>query len=85
MGQRHEHEARMTIHLYETFKLPISSATADFNVAGREGGTELTLHYSYEPNLLGKVLSGYTEKQLRQGIGGLATSLAQESERLAAA
>jgi uncharacterized protein YndB with AHSA1/START domain len=75
---------RMEVNLYETFKLPISSAIADFNVASNDDGTELTLNYSYEPNRLGRIAKGTTDKQLRKGIGGLVDSLQTESERLAA-
>ena len=76
-------QERMEIHLYETFKLPISDAVADFNIAEKEGGTELTLHYSYTPNLMGKVMKGMTRGQLEKGIGGLAASLKREAERVA--
>lgn len=79
----HEPHERLTVNIYEAFRLPIKSALADFNIAPNNGGTELTLHYSYEPNLLGRMLRGYTHKQMQQGIGGLAKSLAVESERLA--
>ncbi|MGB2839318.1 MAG: SRPBCC family protein [Actinomycetes bacterium] len=75
---------RMTVDIYEAFKLPISDAIADFNLAAREGGTELTLHYSYTLNRLGRVAKGTTTKQLEKGIGGLADSLKEESERVAA-
>jgi len=81
---RHEPNRRLTVNLYETFKLPISGAVADFNIAPHEGGTELTLNYSYTPNLLGRLLKGYTNKQMRKGIGGLAKGLQLESERIAA-
>lgn len=74
---------RLTVNLYETFKLPISGAVADFNIAPLDDGTELTLHYSYTPNLLGRVMKGYTDKQMRKGISGLAKGLQQESERVA--
>jgi uncharacterized protein YndB with AHSA1/START domain len=75
---------RMTIDLFETFKLPISGAVADFNLAPDGAGTTLTLHYSYTPNRLGRVAKGPTEKQMRKGIGGLADELKLESERLVA-
>ncbi len=81
---RYEPNQRMTVNLYETFKLPISSATADFNIAAHDGGTVLTLNYSYTPNLLGRLMSAYTNKQMRKGIGGLAKGLERESERIAA-
>lgn len=81
---RHESHERLTVNLYETSKLPISGAVADFNIAARDGGTELTLHYSYEPNLLGRIAKGYTDKQMRKGIGGLAKGLQLESERISA-
>jgi uncharacterized protein YndB with AHSA1/START domain len=80
---RHEKHRRLTVQLYETFKLPISSAVADFNIAPSDGGTELTLHYRYTPNLLGRLMKGYTDTQMRKGIGGLAKGLQRESERIA--
>ncbi|MEA2003060.1 MAG: SRPBCC family protein [Actinomycetota bacterium] len=81
---RHEPNERLTVNLYETFKLPISGAIADFNIAPEGDGTQLTLNYSYTLNLLGRLLKGYTNKQMRKGIGGLAKGLQLESERLAA-
>lgn len=81
---RFEPESRLTVDLYETFKLPISDAVADFNIAAVDGGTELTLHYSYTLNFMGRMMKGYTDKQMRKGIGGLAKSLQVESERIAA-
>jgi uncharacterized protein YndB with AHSA1/START domain len=81
--ERHEPNERLTVNLYETFKLPISGATADFNIAPHDGGTELTLHYSYTPNLLGRLVKGYTATQMRKGIAGMAKGLQQESERIA--
>ena len=81
---KYEPNERMTVNLYETFKLPISGAVADFNIAPHDDGTKLTLHYSYTPNLLGRLLRGYTDKQMRKGIGGMAKGLQQESERIAA-
>lgn len=81
---RHIPHERLTVSLYETSKLPISSAVADFNIAEKDGGTELTLHYSYTPNFLGRLTAPFTRKLLGRGIGGLAKSLQQESERLAA-
>jgi uncharacterized protein YndB with AHSA1/START domain len=74
---------RMTVNLFETFKLPISGAIADFNLAPDESGTALTLHYSYTPNRMGRVVKGTTDKQMRKGIGGLANDLKRESERVA--
>ena len=80
---RFEPNERLTVNLYETFKLPISGGVADFNIAPHDGGTELTLHYSYTPNLLGRVTKGYTDKQMRKGIGAMAKGLQQESEHMA--
>ena len=82
--ETHEPNSRMTIDLYETFKLPISGATADFNIATNGDGTELNLNYSYTTNRLGGVAKRATEKQMRKGITGLADELQQESERIAA-
>jgi len=72
---------RMTVDIYEAFRLPISDAVADFNLTASEGGTDLTLHYSYTLNRLGRVATGTTAKQLEKGIGGLADSLKEECER----
>ena len=80
----HVPHERLTVNLYETSKLPISGAIADFNIATSNGGTELNLHYSYTPNLLGRLAKGYTDKQMRKGIAGLAKGLQRESERIAA-
>ena len=33
-------------------KVPISGAVADLSIASNDGGSELTLHYSYTPNRL---------------------------------
>ena len=82
--ERHELHERLTVSLYETFKLPISDAVADFNIAEKDGGTELNLHYSYTPNLMGRLMKGYTSTQMRKGIGGLAKALHRESERVEA-
>ncbi len=80
---RLEQNKRLTVHIYKTFKLPISGAVADFNIAPHSGGTELTLHYSYTLNFLGRLLKGYSDTQMRKGIGAMAKGLQQESERIA--
>jgi uncharacterized protein YndB with AHSA1/START domain len=74
---------QMTVNLYETFKLPIASAIADFNIAADGDGTALSIVYSYEPNRLGRVAKGSTDKQMRKGIGGLAEDLQREAECVA--
>jgi uncharacterized protein YndB with AHSA1/START domain len=74
---------RMTVNLYETFKLPIVGAVADFNLAPIEDGTELTLHYSYTLNRLGRAVKGTTDKQMKKGINGLADNLRAASELIA--
>jgi uncharacterized protein YndB with AHSA1/START domain len=81
----HEPNERLTVNIYETAKLPISSAVADFNIAPHNGGTELTLHYSYTLNAMGRLVKGYTDKQMRKGIGEMAKGLQQESERISTA
>jgi uncharacterized protein YndB with AHSA1/START domain len=75
---------RMTISLFETFKLPISGAVADFKIAATDDGTELTIHYDYTLNRMGRVAKGTTDKQMRKGMNGLAEALQKESERIAA-
>lgn len=82
---RHQPNERLTVNLYETFRLPISSAVADFNIAPNDDGTMLTLRYHYTPNLLGRLMRSYTDKQMRKGIGGLAKGLQNESEKIAIA
>jgi uncharacterized protein YndB with AHSA1/START domain len=82
---RYEPHARLTVNLFATFKLPISGAVADFRIAPKDGGTELNLQYSYTPNLLGRLLKGYTDKQMRKGISGMTKGLRIESERIHAA
>ena len=74
---------RLTVDIYETFKLPISDSIADFNITPSDDGTELTLHYSYTLNRLGRLAKGTTDKQMRKGIRGLVDGLEQESERTA--
>lgn len=80
----HQPNERLTVNINETTKLPISGAVADFNIAPHDGGTELTLHYSYVLNTMGRLVKGYTDKQMRKGIGSMAKGLQQESERIAA-
>ena len=75
---------RLTVLLFETSRMPISGAVADFNIAAADNGTALTLHYSYAPNFLGRLLSGYTDKQMRKGIGGLTKDLKRECEQIVA-
>ena len=74
---------RLTVDIYETFKLPITDSIADFNIAPSGDGTELTLHYSYTLNRLGRLAKGTTDKQMRKGMRGLVDGLEQESERIA--
>ena len=81
--ERHVPNQRLTVDIYETFKLPISDSIADFNIAPSGDGTELALHYSYTLNRLGRLAKGTTDKQLRKGLGGLVDGLLQESERMA--
>lgn len=80
---RHEPNKRLTVNIYETFKLPISDAIADFNISPHDGGTELVLHYSYTLNRMGRMVKGSTEKQMRKGIDGMVSGLQRESESIA--
>jgi uncharacterized protein YndB with AHSA1/START domain len=79
----HVHNERLTVDIYKTYKLPISGATADFNVAPEDDGTELTLHYDYTPNVMGRLMRKQTDKQMRKGMGILARDLQNASESLA--
>ncbi|MEM7284917.1 MAG: SRPBCC family protein [Actinomycetota bacterium] len=74
---------RMTVHLYEMFKMPASDATADFLLASDGDGTVLTLEVSYTPNRLGRAAKKTTAKQMRKGMGAMADDLAREAERVA--
>lgn len=78
----YEVNQRLTVDIFETSQLPISGAVADFQLAGHDGGTALTIDYRYEPNRLGRMAKGFTDKQMRKGISGLADDLKRESERL---
>ena len=80
--ERHVPNERLTVDIYETFKLPISGGVADFNLAPNGDGTELTLHYSYTLNRLSRSVKGTTDKQLRKGLDGLVEGPRQESERM---
>jgi uncharacterized protein YndB with AHSA1/START domain len=73
---------QMTVALFDTSKLPISGGTADFNLARRDGATELTINYSYTLNRMGRIAKGTTDKQMRKGINGLADDLKSESLRI---
>ena len=55
---QHTPYERLTVNIYETFSLPISDSIADFNIAPFGDGTELTLHYSYTLNRLGRLQRG---------------------------
>ncbi|MGI9615983.1 MAG: SRPBCC family protein [Acidimicrobiales bacterium] len=80
---RYEPKQRMTVHLYETFKMPVTEAVADFQLKPGRTGTVLTLQVEYTPNRLGRVASGATDKQMRKGMNSLVADLGRESERLA--
>jgi len=82
--ETHLPNERMTVNLYDTSKLPISNAVADFNLAPHGDGTELTLNYRYTLNRLGRLAKGQTDKQMRKGMNGLAEDLDKESRRIAA-
>lgn len=81
----HQPNERLTVNIYETFKMPISGAIADFVLAENDGGTELTINYEYTPNVMGRLMRGMLDKQMRKGMAGLARDLQQASESAAAA
>jgi hypothetical protein len=74
----------MTVNLVETFKLPMSGALVDFRLRPIDAATELTFHYSYTPNLIGRLLGKLLGKQLSTGLDGIVTGLQRECERRAA-
>jgi carbon monoxide dehydrogenase subunit G len=74
---------RMTVNLVETFRLPISGALADFMLSPSGSATDVTIRYSYSPNLLGRLLGSLLARQVTKGINGIATGLQQRCERIA--
>lgn len=79
----YEPNRRMTVNLVETFKLPMSGAVVDFRLRPVDTATELTFHYSYTPNLMGRLLATLLGKRLAAGLDGIVTGLQRECERLA--
>ncbi|MEM7322683.1 MAG: SRPBCC family protein [Actinomycetota bacterium] len=77
----HEPLSRMTVHLYETFKMPVTDAVADFKLEATETGTRVVLDVEYRPNRVGRLAKSVTDGQMRKGMGGLVDDLAQESIR----
>ncbi|MDG2239950.1 MAG: hypothetical protein P8L30_07085 [Longimicrobiales bacterium] len=57
--------------------------TADFTIDPHEGGTALSIHYSYKLIFRGRAKKGDTDTQMKKGIGGMAKALQRESERIA--
>jgi hypothetical protein len=81
--EAYEPGRRMTVRLYDMVKMPLADATADFQLHPRDGGTELTFHYSYTPNLFGRLFRKAVANQMQKGLSGLVTGLQRESERIA--
>lgn len=79
----YEPNTRMLVNLVETSKLPMSGAIVDFRLRSSAEATELTVHYSYTPNLMGRLFGRLLEKQLPRGLDGVVTGLQQECERIA--
>lgn len=80
--ERFEPGRRMTIDLYETSKVPIAHAVADFELDPiGDGGTLLSIHYRYTPNLMGRLLKGTTDTQMRKAMSGMAAALERECVR----
>ena len=73
---------RMTVHLYEMFKMPASDATADFRLAADREATPLSLEVTYTANRLGRAAKRITDKQMRKGMSAMADDLAREAERI---
>lgn len=73
---------RMTVHIYKAFKLPMKEATADFTFAPKGDGTEVTVNYTYTPNIMGKLMGPMLDQQLRKGLGGMLKGLQQEAEQV---
>jgi len=81
----HAPNERLTVHLYEMFKMPASDATADFRLEGVGDATTLTLDVAYTPNRLGRAAKRMTDKQMRKGMASMADDLTNEAERLVSA
>lgn len=80
--ERYEPGTRMTVEIHSTRKLPIANAVADIELAPTGTGTDLTIHYQYELNRLGRAMKRTVDRLLRSGLNGLAEGLTTESERL---
>jgi uncharacterized protein YndB with AHSA1/START domain len=74
---------RMTVRLYDMAWMPLVDATADFRLAASDGGTDLTFHYSFTPNLLGRLMGRVFGSQMHKGLEGIVDGLRRESEHLA--
>ncbi len=81
--ESYEPGRRMTVDIHSADRLPIASAVADFTLEPVGSGTEVTIHYRYQLNRLGRAVKGTTDRQLRKGMAGLLDGLGAESERIA--
>lgn len=82
--EAYEPYRRMTVRLTETFKLPMTSAVAEFTLAPVGAATDVTLRYQYTPTLLGRIIASVLGRQLAKGLNGILAGLSQECERIAA-
>ena len=80
----HDPQERITIELYETSKMPISSGVADITVAPDGDATDVTINLSYELGTMGRMMKGTTHKQMTKGMENLAASLELEALRMVA-
>lgn len=71
----------MTIHIYEMSKLPLKEGIAEFSLAPRNGGTEVTIDYRYSASV--RLMEPFMKKPLMKGLGGLLKGLQIESEKVA--
>jgi uncharacterized protein YndB with AHSA1/START domain len=78
---QYEPGERMTIHIYEMSKLPLKEGIADFSLASKNGGTEVTIDYRYTASV--RLMDPFMKKPLTKGLGGLLKGLEVESEKVA--
>ncbi|MDH3606569.1 MAG: SRPBCC family protein [Acidimicrobiia bacterium] len=68
---------RLTVHIYESAKLPIKEGVADFTLKDLgDGKTEVTVDYGYELKWWGRLMPGKSfTRLLERGFGGLLSGL----------
>ncbi len=68
----------LAIHIYEfSSSLPVKDGHALFRLSETEGGTLVTIDYTYQPRFIGRLMGGRLRTLLLKGLGGLLKGLDQ--------